>query len=42
MKYDYKPPHENVIYGGGGLIGQFRPMSHVIKFQKNTNHRIYG
>ena len=42
MKYDYKPPHENVIYGGGGFIGQFRPMSHVIKFQKNTNHRIYG
>ena len=42
LEYDYTPPHENVIYGGGGLIGQMRPMSHVLRHQKSSNYRIYG
>ena len=42
LNHDYMPEHENVIYGGGGLIGQFRPMPHVVKYQKNANYIIFG
>lgn len=42
LDHEYIPPHENVIYGGGGLIGQMRPMGHVIVNQKNANRRIFG
>lgn len=42
LNHEYVPETENIIYGGGGLIGGMRPMGHVITNQKNANKRIYG
>ena len=42
LDHGYEPEHENVIYGGGGLIGQMRPMAHTITNQKNGNYKLFG
>ena len=42
MDFEFMPQHENVIFGGGGLIGQMRPMGHVITNLKNENKRLYA
>jgi hypothetical protein len=42
LDHGYEPEYENVIYGGGGLIGQMRPMGHTITNQKNGNYKVFG
>lgn len=42
MDFEFMPQHDNVIFGGGGLIGQMRPMGHVITNLKNENKRLYA
>jgi hypothetical protein len=42
MKTVYEPPHKNVIYGGGGLIGQMRPLSYMTQILKRQGYSHYG
>lgn len=42
LDHNYNPPSKNVIFGGGGLIGQMRPLVPLSYVLKQKEHNLIG